>query len=81
MMVHWWQDPVVEASLAIVYVDVIFWLLGVYWYVFRSWRKACLTESLSSWEYLQSFGVEYAVIRGRLPFRWPLVSGGVSLVS
>jgi hypothetical protein len=62
-MVHWWQDPAVEARLDVVYVNVIFWLLGVY-----------------SWEYFQSFGVEYAVIRGRLPFRWPLVSDRTSLV-
>jgi hypothetical protein len=36
-MVHWWQDPAVEARLDVVYVNVIFWLLGVYRYVFHSW--------------------------------------------
>lgn len=29
---------------------------------------------LSRWEYFLSLDVEYAVIRGRLAFRWPLVS-------
>ena len=80
-MVNWWQDPAVEAGLAVAYVDMIFLLLGVYGYVFIRSRMACLTESSSRWEYFQLFGVEYAVIRGRLPFRRPLVSVRVSIVS
>jgi len=32
-----------------------------------------LLLGLYGWEYFQSFSVEYAIIRGRLPFRWPLV--------
>ena len=34
-MVHWWQDPAVEAILAVVHVDMIFLLLGVFGYVFH----------------------------------------------
>ncbi|KAG8215902.1 hypothetical protein J3R82DRAFT_7872, partial [Butyriboletus roseoflavus] len=56
-MVRWWQDPGVEDRLAVLYVNMIYLLLGVY-----------------GWEYFQSFGVEYAIIRGRLAFRWVLVS-------
>lgn len=36
---------------------------------------------MSRWEYLLTFGVEYAIIRRRLPFRWPLVSSHVFFVS
>jgi membrane-bound ClpP family serine protease len=41
-MVHWWQDPAVEASLAVAYVDMIFLLLGIYGYVFHLWSKGML---------------------------------------
>ena len=36
-MVHWWQDPVIEAQLALVYVNTTYFLLGIYTYVFHSW--------------------------------------------
>ncbi|KAF8428921.1 hypothetical protein L210DRAFT_3114504 [Boletus edulis BED1] len=55
-MVHWWDDPSVEAHLGVIYVDFAFFLLGIH-----------------GWEYFRSFGIEYAIIRGRLPWRWPLV--------
>ncbi|KAF8122316.1 hypothetical protein EV363DRAFT_1182992 [Boletus edulis] len=55
-MVHWWDDPEVEAHLGVIYVDLAFFLLGIH-----------------GWEYFRSFGIEYAIIRGRLPWRWPLV--------
>lgn len=32
-MVHWWQDPTVEARLAVLYVNIVFLLLDVYGYV------------------------------------------------
>ncbi|KAI9462117.1 hypothetical protein HD554DRAFT_1476745 [Boletus coccyginus] len=65
-MVHWWQDPAVEAQLALVFVNMTYFLLGIY-----------------AWEYFLTLHVEYAVIRGRLPFRWPLVPyllGRISLL-
>lgn len=34
-MVHWWQDPAVEARLAVVYADMTFLLLGIYGCVFH----------------------------------------------
>ncbi|KAF8551250.1 hypothetical protein OG21DRAFT_1499250 [Imleria badia] len=43
-----------------------------------------LLLGIYGWEYFQSFCVEYAVIRGRLPFRWPLVPylfGRISLLT
>lgn len=33
-MVTWWQDPEIEARLAVLYVNMIYLLLGVYGYVF-----------------------------------------------
>ncbi|KAN0078411.1 hypothetical protein V8E55_010468 [Tylopilus felleus] len=39
-----------------------------------------LLLGLYGWEYLSSLGVEYAVLRGRLGFRWPLVSYTVGRV-
>lgn len=29
-MVHWWKDPVTNARIAILYVNIIFLLLGTY---------------------------------------------------
>ncbi|KAH0835765.1 hypothetical protein J3R83DRAFT_9603 [Lanmaoa asiatica] len=51
-----WRAPALQARLAIIDMNIIFLLLGLY-----------------GWEYFQSFDVEYAVIRGRLSFRWPLI--------
>ena len=77
-MAHWWQDPAVDAKLAVVYADTILVLLGIFGYVFfLRGGNACFTGSLSRWEYVRSFDVEYAIIRRRLPFRWYLVSGRV----
>ncbi|KAG8215901.1 hypothetical protein J3R82DRAFT_7871 [Butyriboletus roseoflavus] len=78
-----WEDPAVETRSAIVGEEVMFLLLGVYGYVFLlSCREKFMFErSYARWEYLQSLDVEYAVIRGRLSFRWPLVSRHIFLVS
>lgn len=68
-----WQDPDLQARLTVVTMNMIFFVLGLYGYVHLI-QETRVLESLPRWEYFQSLDVEYAVIRGRLSFRWPLVS-------
>lgn len=69
-----WQNPVVEARLNKIDMNVTFLLLGLYGYVRLLQTERYVLDLLFSWEYLTSLDVEYAVIRGRQAFRWALVS-------
>lgn len=73
-----WQDPALEARLEVINMNIIYLLLGFYGYVHLTEEKRVF-ESLPRWEYFHSLDVEYAVIRGRLSFRWPLVSSRMIL--
>lgn len=73
-----WDEPAVEARLGVIIMNIVFLLLGLYGYAQLIQERHAL-ELFSRWEYFQSFDVEYAVLRGRLSFRWPLVSGCVVL--
>lgn len=69
-----WSSPAEEAQLDVIYMNISFLLLGLYGYVRRLHLESHVLKLLYRWEYLSSLGVEYAVLRGRLGFRWPLVS-------
>lgn len=73
-----WGEPALEARLEVINMNITFLLLGIYGYVHLIEEKRVL-ESLPRWEYFHSLDVEYAVLRGRLSFRWPLVSSRVIL--
>lgn len=66
------RNALEEPDLNTTFGNLTFLLLGIYGCV--SSFKVFSTESSFRWEYFTTFGVEYAVFLGRLPFRWPLVS-------
>lgn len=77
-----WEVSPAEPSIVVLNANIVFLLLGLYGYVFSLASKRMNgLKSLSRWEYVQSLDIEYAVIRGRLSFRWPLVSRHIFLGS
>lgn len=71
------QEPAAPPDLWGLCVNIIFLLLGIYGYVVRL-KRTCWFTLPSSWEYVQSLHVEWALVCRRLAFRLSLVRGHLS---
>ncbi|KAI0927693.1 hypothetical protein AcV5_008166 [Taiwanofungus camphoratus] len=69
-----WHDPPVVASTAVLFAQMAVFLLGFYGYDIQRDLARYETEELYfRWHFVLTLHIEWRLLTGRLPFRWPCI--------